>query len=159
MSTFSLAREDWKSVDLGKGYTNENRLEVSNHGRVRTFNSTSNGKIITGSRINGYAIVRLKLFKPRDEKITVKVQQLQAAIAALTKKIVQINITLKGRGITAVERKALKESLEADTMLLKKRKSKYKTYYNDDLKSRTVYFNALVHRMVAEKIFTKTGKR
>ncbi len=61
--------EKWKAVSFDFDYTNDFRLEVSNFGRLRTFNKISKGNILKGSMINGYRIVRLRFYTPREEKV------------------------------------------------------------------------------------------
>ncbi len=62
--------EQWKTVKFDLEFTNESRLEVSNFGRLRSFNKISDGNLVNGSMINGYRIIRLKLYRPREEKGT-----------------------------------------------------------------------------------------
>jgi len=69
--------EQWKTVRFDFEFTNDFRLEVSNFGRLRTFNKVSDGNLIKGSMINGYRIVRLKLYEPRDQKVQAKFDNLK----------------------------------------------------------------------------------
>ena len=59
-----LKGEKWKDIEFDIEFTNDFRLQVSNFGRVRSFNKISNGNILNGSLINGYRIIRLKLYRP-----------------------------------------------------------------------------------------------
>ena len=72
--------EIWKTVRFDFEYTIAGRIEVSNFGQIRTFNKVLNGNIIKGSMINGYRIIRLKLYKPRDEKTKNKLDYLQRQV-------------------------------------------------------------------------------
>jgi len=80
-------QEKWKQIDFGPGYTNDNVMEVSNYGRIRTFNKTSDGNILKGSMINGYRIIRFKLFKPRDNATKSKLEFLQKQVFRLAGKL------------------------------------------------------------------------
>ncbi len=79
--------EQWKTVKFDFKFTNNFRLEVSNFGRLRTFNKVSDGNIVNGSMINGYRIIRLKLFRPRDEKMQSKLDYLQQQVFKLARKL------------------------------------------------------------------------
>ena len=76
---------------MGEGFVNESRLEISNFGHIRAFNKITKGKILKGSMINGYRIIRQKLFKPRDITIAEELQTLQAAYLAHAKKLASID--------------------------------------------------------------------
>ena len=70
--------EQWKTIKFDFAYTNDFRIEVSNFGRLRSFNKVSDGNIVNGSMINGYRIIRLKLYSPRSgdvQKILDNLQQ------------------------------------------------------------------------------------
>ncbi len=146
MKIFNVIREEWKAINLGEGFINDTRLEVSNHGRVKTYNKVNNGKLIKGSMINGYPIVRIRLFKPREEKMLLELQQLQSAYLSNQKKIREIRQELKHNPDDV----SLGHELESETALLEQNKKKYDRKFKADLKARTTYFAALVHRMVAE---------
>jgi len=130
--------EQWKALKFDFEFTNEGRIEVSNFGRLRTFNKISDGNLVNGSLINGYRILRLKLYKPRDGKIQNKLDYLQQQVFKLTKKI-----------------KALKDSNEDEkviagtTELLNTLKKNLSEKFRNDLKERTVNYHSLVHRLVA----------
>jgi hypothetical protein len=130
--------EQWKTVKFDFEFTNDFRLEVSNFGRLRTFNKVSNGNILNGSLINGYRIVRLKLYRPREEKVQTKLDYLQQQVFKLARK-------LKSQMQNDESKKVINEtSLLLDT--LKKNLSKK---FQDDLKERTIHYHALIHRLVA----------
>ena len=75
--------EQWKEVQFDMEYINEFRLEVSNFGRMRTFNKISNGNLINGSMINGYKILRIKLLKPKERKAQKELDGLRKQVANL----------------------------------------------------------------------------
>lgn len=130
--------EQWKTVKFDFEFTNNGRIEVSNFGRLRTFNKLSDGNIINGSMINGYRILRLKLYKPRDEKIQKRFDYLQQQVFKLIRKL-----------------KSLKDNNEskktiADTAeLLDTLKTNLSKKFQNDLKERTINYHSLVHRLVA----------
>jgi len=151
LNIFSVGREEWKSVDIGEGYTNDTRLEVSSHGRLKIYNrSSTDGKILKGSSVNGYPIVRLKLFKPRDEQTTLLLAELQTAYLADAKRIAELEKLLAAADNQSPEYTALTCELESAQKLLKKSRQKHSTKLDKEVKARTVYFASLVHRMVAE---------
>lgn len=131
--------EQWKEVVFDFEYTNDTRIEISNFGRLRTFNKLSNGNILKGSMINGYRIVRLKFFKPREEKKEKEFHFLLQQVLKLSKQLKE----LKQKG------KTKKEIAEVSGLLqsLKKNVSKK---YAEDLKRRTIHYHSLIHRLVAE---------
>lgn len=77
--------EKWKVLQFDFKFTNSGRIEVSNFGRLRTFNKVSDGNIVNGSMINGYRILRLKLYKSRDEKLQKKFDHLQQKVFKLAR--------------------------------------------------------------------------
>ena len=79
--------EIWKTIKFDVEYINDFRIEISNYGRLRTFNKISDGNIIKGSMINGYRIVRLKLYSPRDEKAQKQLDHLQQQSFKLARKL------------------------------------------------------------------------
>ena len=126
-------------MELGPGYTNENIMEASTYGRIRTFNKTSDGNILKGSMINGYRIIRFKLFKPRDSATTSKLEFLQKQVFSLTRKIKLMK-----------ENKEDKNKIKESEALLSTLKKNLSKKFADDTKKRTVHYHALVHRQVAE---------
>jgi hypothetical protein len=59
------------SLKFGFKITNQYRLQVSNLGNLRAFNKFSAGEILKGSTINGYRIIRLKLYQLKDKQTMV----------------------------------------------------------------------------------------
>lgn len=130
--------EQWKTIKFDFEFTNEGRIEISNFGRLRTFNKVSDGNIINGSMINGYRIIRLKLYTPRDEKMQNRLDYLQQQTFKLARK-------LKSLGDGNESTKVISETEELLTTFKKNLSKKYQ----DDLKERTVNYHSLVHRLVA----------
>lgn len=136
--TKNFPGEQWKTVEFDFEFTNDFRLEVSNFGRLRTFNKVSNGNIIKGSMINGYRIVRLKLYTPRDERTQAKLDNLQQQVFALARK-------LKSQ----VKNGESKHVINETTLLLDTLKKNVSKKFQKDLKERTINYHSLIHRLVA----------
>ncbi len=136
--------EKWKRLEFGAGYTNENIMEVSNYGRIRTFNKNSDGNILKGSMINGYRIIRFKLFSPRESTTAGKLAFLQKQVLSLAGKIKRMKENKEDKTL-------IKES---ESMLIALRKNLSKKFA-DDTKKRTKHYHALVHRKVAEHFCKK----
>lgn len=136
--------EQWKTVKFDFEFTNDFRLEVSNFGRLRTFNIVSDGNIINGSMINGYRIVRLKLYTPRDEKIQNRFNYLQKQSLKLSRKLKSLK-----------ENKESKKTIEETASLLYSFKKNLSKKFQDDLKERTVNYHSLIHRLVAKYFLKK----
>ena len=136
--------EQWKTVKFDFEFTNQGRIEVSNLGRLRSFNKLSDGNIINGSTINGYRIIRLKLYKPRDEKSQKRFDQLSKQIATLTKKIKLLQENGESK-------KLIKEQLG----ILKELKANLSAKFKEDMKARTINYHSLVHKLVAKYFLKK----
>ncbi len=136
--------EQWKTVKFDFEFTNDFRLEVSNFGRLRTFNIVSDGNIINGSMINGYRIVRLKLYTPRDEKIQNRFNYLQKQSLKLSRKLKSLK-----------ENKESKKTIEETASLLDGFKKNLSKKFQHDLKERTVNYHSLIHRLVAKYFLKK----
>ena len=139
--------ERWKTVGFDFEFTNQSTLQVSNFGRVKTFNKVSEGNIINGSQINGYRIIRLKLYIPRDKKKQEQLDNLQQQVFKLARKL-----------------KALKENEESNAVieetaaLLQTLKKKLSKKFQDDLKARTVHKHFLIHRLVGTYFLPKASE-
>lgn len=131
--------ERWKTLKFDFEFTNEGRIEVSNFGRIRTFNKLSDGNIVNGSMINGYRILRLKLFKPREEKVQKRFDYLQHQVFKLKRKLKSLKDNKESKTIIA----ETAELLDTLKMNLSKK-------FQDDLKERTINYHSLVHRLVAD---------
>jgi hypothetical protein len=142
--TKNFSGEQWKTIKFDFEFTNQGRIEVSNFGRLRTFNKVSDGNIVNGSMINGYRIIRLKLYKPREEKIQNRLDYLQKQVFKLTRKLKSLKDNNERKKIIAEPAELL------DT--LKKNLSKK---FQDDLKQRTINYHSLVHRLVADYFLKK----
>ncbi len=134
----SLYGEKWKNVNFSFDHSNEYRLEISNFGRMRSFNKLSNGNILKGSITEGYTIIRLKFFKPSDPLTFKKVQILQKKIANNLKKIRLLKE--KGEPLSVVKQSELD---------LRKIKTVYSKHLAQNTKDRTIHYHSLTHRLVA----------
>lgn len=136
--------EKWKVIEFDFEFTNDGYIEVSNFGRLRTFNKISDGNIVNGSMINGYRIIRLKLYKPRDEKIQNKFNYLQQQVFKLARK-------LKSLKDSNESKKTINETAE----LLDSLKKNLSKKFQNDLKERTINYHSLIHRLVANYFLKK----
>jgi len=143
-----LAGEKWKTVKFNFRFTNDFLLEVSDKGRLRTFNKISDGNIINGSMINGYRIIRLKLYKPRDYKTKTTLDSLQQKVHRAEKKLKSLH-----------KQKAGKRVIRERAEQLRIMKSNLSKNFQDDLKKRTIHFHSLVHRLVADYFLKKPTTR
>jgi hypothetical protein len=134
-----LAGEHWKDIQFDFEFTNDFILQISNYGRVRSFNKISNGNILNGSLVNGYRIIRLKLYRPRDEKKEAKFRFLQNQVTKLNRKIKKMK-----------EEKETKKSILETEKLLESLKKNLSQKFATDLKERTIHHHALIHRLVAD---------
>lgn len=134
----SLYGEKWKNVNFSFDHSNEYKLEISNFGRMRSFNKLSNGNILKGSITEGYKIIRLKFFKPSDPVTFKKVQILQKKIAITLKKIRLLKE--KGEPLSVVKQSELD---------LRKIKTVYSKHLAQNTKDRTIHYHSLTHRLVA----------
>ncbi len=142
--------EKWKEIKFDFEFTNKCRLEVSNFGRIRTFNALSDGNVLKGSMINGYRIIRLKFYSHRQKKIESKFQFIQQQISKLTKKISPLKQSIKIRKNKDEHYFSNLKTVEETSRLLTALKKNLSEQYKQDLKERTIHYHALVHRLVAQ---------
>ncbi len=139
--------ECWKEVKFDFEFTNEYRLEVSNFGRIKTFNKLSNGNEIKGSMIQGYRIIRLKFFKARNPKIQAKISSYQQQILALNRKI------------KLLRQEEPSAELNDPNKQLEEAKKKLARQFKVDSKDRTIHYHSLIHKLVAEYFCVKPSAR
>lgn len=139
--------EKWKTVEFNFEITNTGTIEISNFGRLRTFNKVSNGNIISGSMINGYRIIRLKLYSPREEHLQKKIDQWQQEVNDLNKILKSLKAEEANETIVA-------QTTDKLTLLKKKLSKKFQA----DLKARTNNYHSLVHRLVANYFLRKPNE-
>ena len=142
--------ERWKTVNLDFEFTNDVRIEVSNCGRIRTFTKIADGNILKGALVNGYRMIAFKLFKPRDNKAVKRFGYMKEQMSKLTKKITSVKQALKGLKKTNENYFKYAKQVKESDELLAVIKVNYRKAFRADEKKRTIYFNPLAHRLVAE---------
>jgi hypothetical protein len=143
----SMPGERWKNVAFNFEYTNDNRIEVSNFGRIRTFNRFSDGNILEGSMINGYKIIRLKFFDDRTEEAERKFVYHNKQIAKFTVKVRHMKLN-----------KESKTAIKEATLLLDGLRINHKKKLAADWKSRATNYHSLVHKLVADYFLKKPSE-
>ncbi len=131
--------EIWKNVEFDFEFTNDCRYEVSNLGRVRSFNKIANGNILKGSMTEGYRTIRLKLYKPREPEKEAVFNELKAAIKDLS-----------NERKTLIKEKAYPPRIERITKRIDTEKKRLSKRLQNDLRRRTINHTLLVHRLVAK---------
>ncbi len=142
--TKDFAGEKWKKVNFDFKFTNKYVLEVSNFGRLRSTNKFFDKELLAGSFVNGYKIIRLKFFKDRDAAVQKSFDNMQKSAATLSRKIKKLT-----------EAKAKKSEIKEVQDQLAALKSKMADKFASDAKLRVIYFQKLVHRIVAEYFLPK----
>lgn len=136
--------EKWKEVKFNFDFTNDYRLKISNFGRLKSYNKVSSGNIVKGTLINGYRIIRLKFFTARDEKVAIRLRNLQQQVTKLSWKLKQ-----------QVNNKESRKKIEETRLLLDTIKKNLKKKFKEDVTTRTINYHALIHRLVAEYFLPK----
>lgn len=144
MTNITLPGEKWKRVKLLADLGDDYRLEVSNMGRLRSFHKASDGKLVRGSMIGGYPIIRMKLYNKRDEKKQKYLDGLKQQVFKLQRKIKK-----------QIEAKESKKVIKETMQLLAEAKAKSSAKHAEDMAARVVHQHALVHRLVAEYFLPK----
>jgi len=142
--------ELWRPVVFNFDFVNETRIEISNFGRVKTFNKLSDGNIIKGSTINGYKIIRLKFFKARETEMQQRLDYLRQQVMQLNHRVKSLKTELQEACAITDLGETLANELTSTTSLLATLKESITKKMNEDLKSRTIYYQVLIHRLVAE---------
>ena len=110
-------KEIWKEYPLDFDFEGSYRIEVSDKGNIKTYNTLNpGGKIIKGSLQGGFPIIRIKLFRKRSETDQNKLNEVQEQIDVLNSKIKS----------WVLEKKTLKKSrncVKSATALFRKEKS------------------------------------
>ncbi|MGZ5210066.1 MAG: HNH endonuclease [Kaistella sp.] len=133
-----ILKEVWKPVEFDFEFTNKARFEVSNLGRFRSFNKVSDGNILKGSVIEGFRIVRLKLYQPRNEQDQEKFDVLKKELSELHKMRRQ-----------KVAKKETPASIAEITQVIDKKKSQLSKKLERNLKKRSINHHFMIHRLVA----------
>lgn len=131
-------KEIWKPIQLDFDFTNNCRFEISNYGRLRSYNKISEGRILKSSLTEGYEVVRTKFYKPRTEKKQTFFDGLKKEISAL--------YLLRRK---MVQQKQLPIDIQRITKKIDSEKQKLSKLLQRDLKKRTINHHFLIHREVA----------
>lgn len=133
-----IYEEIWKPVIFDFDFTNDSRFEVSSFGRVRSFNKVSDGRILKSSLTEGYPVIRLKLYRSRDEETQLKFDELKKEISDLIKK-----------RRDKINRNEHPDIIERITKNIDKKKIELSKKFKRNLKKRTINHHFLIHRLVA----------
>ena len=135
-----LSKEVWKVYPLNYDFEGNNRLEVSNLGRVKSFNKFyPDGNMIKGSLQGGFPIIRLRLYQKRTPNQIQVINDIQKLIDDLNAKIK----SLLNEDEKSEELRELR--LNRDTEIQKRKNVNIQIN-----KERAIYIGFLVHKMVAE---------
>lgn len=143
----TTSKEIWKNVKFNFSFVNNYQLQVSNLGSLRSFHPNSEGQIIKGSEVKGYKIYRTKFFKPRTVEAIATIEKMEKSIQLLIKKIKKQQL-----------QKEPKKNIQLSEKTLFQKQLLLKEYYKQDLKSRTIYYHALIHKLVANYFLPKPKK-
>ncbi|MCB0820136.1 MAG: HNH endonuclease [Bacteroidetes bacterium] len=154
-----FAGEIWKEVKPDFDYVNDIKIEVSNFGRVRNTTSLIGLNYLKGHPSNGYHTVRIKLYKKRSVKDQNRLDFFREQIAKLEGEISRLNKINKQQkkksGKTFDQRMVKIAELKDLRTLIKKE-------YRKELRrielKRTINYNKLVHRLVAEYFVEKPSE-
>ena len=141
--------EKWKTLVFDFEFTSDCRYEISDFGRLRSFNNVADGNMLNGSSINGYRIIRLKFFRLRDEKSAKKFSYLQQQVLKLQKKLNTSKRYFNELQKKNAEYYAYKKEIEETTPMLQNLKKNLSKKFAEDTKSRTIHYHSLIHRLVA----------
>lgn len=136
--------EKWKLISFDFEVTNSGTIEVSNFGRIKTNNKINKDKLLNGSLINGYKIIRLKLYSPRTEAMQIKLDTAKRSLIKLQRKLKSLK-----------DNKTSKTEIKELTQTIEEKKTMLSNQFAIDLKNRTVNWHSLVHRLVAHYFLPK----
>ncbi len=142
--------EIWKEYPLNYENVNFYRVEVSNFGRVRTFNKMRpEGGLIKGSLQQGYPIIRITLFKARLAAVTEKIEAYNELINFLEERKRDL---VHESPFTAEMQIKVEDFTQQKLAVISKRKK----YIKKTDQQRKIFVHFLVHRAVAELFLKKT---
>lgn len=142
--------EKWKTYPLEFEFEEDYKIEISDFGRVKTYNVLQPlGKIINCSREQGYPVLKKTFHKKRSEKDALKLEKLDSEILVLQEKIKE---TKKNLNLSVEKRKTALLHLrkDRDALVLKRKNLNHKIN-----KKRAIYFSLLIHKAVAELFLEK----
>lgn len=136
--------EQWRPITIDIDCIQNTRYEISNFGRMRSFNKISNGRILKGSLTEGYRILRMRLYHHRSEEALAKIDEMNEEIARFYEK--RNRLIQEDAPTITVSR--INKSIEnrVDALNAFKRK---------DMEKRVIYHHLIFHRMVAEYFLPK----
>ena len=108
--------------------------------------------------MNGYRMIAFKLFQPRDNKTEKRFGYMKEQMSKLSKKIAPVKQTLKDLKKTNENYFKYSVQVKEADKLLTVIKENYRKAFRADEKKRTIYFNPLVHRLVAEYFCKKPSE-
>jgi len=146
----TLPGEKWKAIAFDFKFTNDYQLQVSNMGRLKAFNKFSDGDLLQGSTINGYRIIRLKLYKPKDKKTKDILTAQHQQVISMQEKINAKKHALSSKKRNDPAAKKLKAEIADATVTIKNMKAALRKARQQDIKNRTMHYHSLIHRLVAE---------
>ncbi len=142
-------KEIWKEYPIDVDFEGNFKIEVSNLGRMRTYNQlTPDGKLVGGSQQGGYPCLRSKLRKKWSERDTNSLQELKDKVDELNTQIKETSKSKENEKLIADLRK------ERDQWVQKRKKLNHKLTTKN-----TINFNLLFHKAVAELFLDPPAKK
>ncbi|MBS1764487.1 MAG: hypothetical protein JSS90_05930 [Bacteroidetes bacterium] len=151
--------ERWAVVKPPFKFTNNLKIEVSNHGRIRTTTKIAEKRILNGTLINGYPIVRFKLFEKRSKQAEDALELYREKLNKLSEKIKSSSEALKASKRNSPEKIRIKKQIDEQKAQLAELKGKYKNEFRSDELRRTINYAPLIHRLVAENFVRQPSKK
>jgi hypothetical protein len=151
--------EEWKVVRFDFAYSNDYTLEVSNYGRLKTYNKVNKGKLLQGSMIKGYRIIRLKFFVAREASTDARFKNMQQQILKLMKDITTTKKLFMAAEVNSEQHLQLKQKLDSSLLLLEHLKKNYRRDSDKDLQKRAIHYHSLIHRLVADYFCNKPSDK
>jgi NUMOD4 motif len=151
--------ESWKTLKTPEGVLQTNKVQISNMGRIRTYNALNDGKIINGSITQGYKILRMRYYTPRTPKIQKEFDAQKNIITDNEFLLKNLSATISSIKKSSPEFKATKNKIEELSSLIKNLKTTLSLKHKTELNSRCIHKHGLVHRLVAENFIKKENKK
>ncbi|HRV51877.1 MAG: NUMOD4 motif protein [Bacteroidetes bacterium ADurb.Bin141] len=150
--------EKWVVVTPPFKFTNNLKIEISNHGRIRTTTKIAEKRILKGTLINGYPIARFKLFEKRNKQAEGVLELYRNKLNKLSEKLKSSKVALKAAKRNSPEYNALKKQIENQKIQLTEQKKRYQSESRNDELGRTINYAPLIHRLVAENFVRQPSK-
>jgi HNH endonuclease/NUMOD4 motif/Helix-turn-helix domain of resolvase len=146
-TTLPIKKETWKKIEFDFTYTNENTFEVSNIGRIRSFNKISDGNILNCSTINGYKMFRYTFLAPLTNKAMLEIKKLSKPITICKQELDDLKSATTNKKLILAKEKELKIF-----------QASLNNFNATNNKTRAIKVNMLIHRLVAQ-YFLKSPKK